>query len=54
MEKKTKVAKPAVPQKHQHEALTPEDLDKVVGGVSGTAGPGPLGSLSSNHNQNIV
>ena len=54
METKTKVAKPAGPQQKPSENLTPEQLDKVVGGVSGTAGPGPLGSLSSNHNQNIV
>jgi hypothetical protein len=48
MEKKTKVVKPAVPQQNPYEALTPEDLDKVVGGSD------PKLGNQQNHNQNIV
>jgi hypothetical protein len=48
METKTKVAKPAGPQQKPSENLTPEQLDKVVGGH------GPVFGNQQNHNQNIV
>jgi hypothetical protein len=48
MEKKTKVAKPAAPMQNPPDALTPEQLDKVVGGV------GPVLGTQINHNQNVV
>jgi hypothetical protein len=48
MKTNTKVAKPAGPQQNPPENLTPEQLDKVVGGT------GPKEGAQQNHNQNVV
>ena len=50
METKTKVAKPAGPEKNTPETLTEEQLAKVTGG----ANPLPPGHNPANHNQNVA
>ena len=48
METKSEVAKPAEPQQNPPASLTPEQLDKIVGGTD------PKMGAQQNHNQNVV